>query len=187
MDEQKSQIDYVKHLYSLIQKKGAPSYIYLSRLLHTIPFEWSVRNDDNRIADALEIRNSYIEETGISKSIFKDEDVSVLEILVGIIFRMMYVMYGETRGVTPSKLFVELLSNLKLTDYSDLTFLQTKRPAVIRRDVCTKVDKMLFRRYTKSGLGGLFPLKRISNRTKLDLRKVELWYQMMHYLEENYP
>ena len=42
---------------------------------------------------------------------------------------------------------------------------------------------MLAREYSDNGHGGLFPLKN----PKKDQRKVEIWYQMTEYINENYP
>lgn len=184
MNSKRNNDKYVKYLYSIINKKNGPTYYHLLNLLHTIKFEWTVKNDDNRISDALEIREEYIEKTGTD--LFSNDDVSVLEVLIGIIHRMMYLMYGENRGVTTSKLFIELLYNLKIHEYTDLMFLKKGKASFIQRDVCKKIDKMIKRKYKKNGQGGLFPLKSIGKSSNLDLRNAELWYQMMYYLEENY-
>ena len=45
-----------------------------------------------------------------------------------------------------------------------------------------RVKKFLNREYDKDGTFGLFPLKN----PKKDQRKVEIWYQMMAYIIENF-
>ena len=44
------------------------------------------------------------------------------------------------------------------------------------------LGKFVRREYDFNGRGGLFPLKNVQN----DQRKVEIYYQMLAYLSENY-
>lgn len=185
MNDTKSQEDYFRTLYKEVSTSRSRSYMILSRLLHTIDFVWSVPNDDNRIGDALQRRKEYMDRYGYSEAL-KRKPASVFEVLVSIVYRMLYLMYGEERGLSASKLYLELLTNLELSEFTDGMFLRTKKLKKLEAEVRVKVSKMMYRKYTISGRGGLFPLKRSPRKHGIDLRKTELWYQMMYYLEENY-
>jgi hypothetical protein len=185
MNNAKSQEAYLRALYKEVSNNRSRSYLNLSRLLHTIDFVWDVPNDDNRIGDALEKRKEYMELVGFSEAL-KTKPASVFEVLVGIVYRMMYVMDGEDRGLSTSKLYIELLENLNISGFTDGMFLRSRNIKKIEADVRTKIRKMMARKYTPSGRGGVFPLKRNPVKHGIDLRKTELWYQMMYYIAENY-
>ena len=51
----------------------------------------------------------------------------------------------------------------------------------VRSDAMDILTKFMRREYDASGLGGLFALRY----PKEDMRDIEIWYQMMSYLEED--
>lgn len=66
-----------------------------------------------------------------------------------------------------------MIENLNLKKYTDRETLPVKTIDDI-------LQQVIFRTYTASGIGGLFPLKSPRD----DQRRVELWYQLCSYLLE---
>lgn len=140
---------------------------YLERAvmaLFNYEFKWFCDNDDNRNQDALDLRERvgslYDVEVPISSP------ASCLEILVALAERMN----GEFDFKTAAEWFLIMLDNLSLLEYS-------------KTSERVKIGIWLNRHFNPDGYGGLFPLKD----PKEDQRKVEIWYQMYAYIEENYP
>lgn len=140
---------------------------YLERAvmaLFNIPFKWYISNDDNRNQDALDLR----ERVGgmYDVEIPMGDEASCLEVLIALAERMN----GDFGFKTAGEWFKIMLDNLSLLEYS-----MTSEELKIRiwRD----------RGYNPDGYGGIFPL----NDPNEDQRKVEIWYQMYAYIEENYP
>lgn len=152
----------------------------LLETIHEMDFYSLIPNDDNRGKDGIHIRQKFIDEEGLpalSQSIEKKE-CSVLEMLIGLSFRLEFETMGSRYEKTPKEWFWILVDNLGLTDITDENFSIGDQEFVTDR-----VSKMLERRYDSNGNGGLFPLKR----AKKDQRRVEIWYQMSAYVLENYP
>lgn len=171
---------YFMWLYSIVKKEEYVSYRKMIRVLHGIPFIWSVPNDDNRAGDGLALRERYcdIRNLEVSPDLF-EEPASVLEVLIALAQRMDLQLYEPGLGSRWSIWFWEFIGNLKLNQYSDNQWGRGCEQEV--RDI---VDIFLNRKYDALGVGGIFPLRRGANK---DQRLVELWYQMMAYFDENYP
>lgn len=170
---------YFRWLYERV-KGDSRSYLLLCAYLDTVPFFWNVPNDGNREQDAIRQREIFISEDGFDfhsdeLDIFYDSQVSVFEVLVALCSRLDYnVEKGE------SGWFYELLQNLGISWAVDDEF---KYRLGARGEVDSAISTMMRRRYDFNGHGSLFPLR---HRPKKSMTKVELWYQMMAYLEENY-
>jgi hypothetical protein len=67
-----------------------------------------------------------------------------------------------------------MVENLNLKQFTD------REPLPVSV-VDETLQRVIFRTYTSSGFGGLFPLKHAPD----DQRRVELWYQMCSYLLED--
>lgn len=106
---------------------------------------------------------------------------SVLEMMIALTKRISFIMDGYIMDNTIPRWFWEMMSNLKLQTYSDrnMMFMSDVYSFV---SVQETISKFIFRKYKKNGEGGLFPLMN----PEKDQRKVEIWYQMMDYLKENY-
>jgi hypothetical protein len=171
---------YFKWLVGLVSEGGEPGprYTKLLSALYLKEFTWFVPNDDNRIGDALEIRNMW-RSSGIdfmSKGI--DLPCSVLEVLMGLAFRMEGVLYEPSEGDRTKKWFWMMIRNLALYNYDNQVFsIEPERAAKAVDHILTT---FLTRKYEPNGVGGLFPLAR----TKVDQRKVEIWYQMQAFLAQ---
>lgn len=150
----------------------------LLAVLHTTAFDIplhsskAVRLDTNRMADAIDLRTQYLNgehrEDLDGFKVFPSSLPSVLEILVSLSSRMAYQLPDE---FDESWCFTTLVGNLfKGVDTNEV------------KEIYDRLVMFKTRTYGPDGFGGLFPLK---NPTK-DQRKVEIWYQMMAYILENF-
>lgn len=145
------------------------SYSDLIKLLGSKEFIWLIPHDNNRIADGLDVRWGFYEETNLNEEFGY---VSVLEILVALSRRLSFIAGGDAPGWA-----WQLLCNLELNKSAD--------PIGPKKSM--RVDEILetlvWRTYSKDGQGGFFPLAW----PEQDQRDVELWYQMEYYADEIHP
>ena len=143
-----------------------------SDLLHMMwqkKFVWTVPNDDNRIADGLEVRRLFYLETGAEGYL---GPCSFLEVLVGLSKRLAFQADGEPEGWA-----WQLLCNLELDKMRD--------PLGSRKVArCEQImDDVIWRQYAPDGQGSFFPLSWPEG----DQRQIEIWYQMAQYVNEIHP
>lgn len=176
--------EYFTWLYRQVGAVSDPnpahSHIILAEALHREDFRWHIHNDDNREADAIELRSEFIDETGLQPtSSFMDERASVFEVLIALSRRMDYEISGGDDPDGPLEFFWIMIANLGLFSYTDEVYLGE---VGIRDEVESILDTFLSRSYNFDGDGGLFPLRN----PRKDQRKTEIWYQMSAYILENY-
>ncbi len=153
-------------------------YSELMGYLHTIPFYATVRLDENRGADGKDLRLRFVETTNeytynTAYVYLMDYEPSMLEVMVALAIRCEEeIMRDNDIGDRSCEWFYEMLRSSGLDVCTNDRFDEEL--------VCTIVDNILERKYAKDGKGGLFTL---SNPPK-DLRKVEIWYQLLWYLDE---
>lgn len=162
------QVDYqyFAWLTSQIAHKSKRTYNELFDRLHSVEFVWTVPNDDNRIADAMDLRRQFAEGTEFSPSM---ESASVLEVLIGLSRRLEFMT-----GWPPEAWAWKLIKNLGLHSMYDPI---SPRKADILDE---KIEALIWRTYEPDGRGGFFPLQY----PKEDQTKVEIWYQMNAYVIE---
>lgn len=136
-------------------------------------FIWIMRRDENRAEDGLDLRRKYF-----SKNIPFEKPCSILEMLIGLSYRMDYVLYDSYLGPQIEKWFWLLINNLNLHAFADDDIFKDKR----QKQNLKILERFVERRYSFSGKGGLFPL----NNPLSDQREVEIWYQMHDFIQENY-
>ena len=78
-----------------------------------------------------------------------------------------------------SEWFWMMIKNLGLDIYDDENYNQYDSNKIIS-DTVTRLNE---RTYRRNGTGGLFPL---IGKVSKDQRKLEIWYQMMSYLDQNF-
>lgn len=179
--------EYFAWLYNLVKSdRRNISHKNLCRVLYEKTFRWSVPNDDNRCDDGLELRDLYIQEKNLDTDhleviSFVERGCSIFEVFVALARRINDVMFSlEDHGDYTSKWFHELLANLRLDDIIDGERGMDPMDEVRINEV---IEILLDRTYDFFGNGSLFPMK---GRPRKDHRDVEIWYQMMAYLAENY-
>lgn len=172
---------YFDQLTSEICQKGHDIYDYsmLLRRLYDIPFEVRVEMDENRRVDAMTMKMEYIEsdfgpKTGENSLIGRY--ISVLEVLFALAKRMENDILGDpmTEIDNSSVYFWDMLRNLDVEKYRNDNFK--------RVNVDEKVCKWLRRDYSRDGKGSIFYVPR----SKIDMRKEEIWVQMQSYIMKNY-
>lgn len=174
--KKKHQMDYFQWLSDQIVHRNH-QYTTLLLQLYSTDFIWSVPNDDNRLEEGLYLRELYCSEMGCSlEQADFPINCSVFEMLVAL----SKSCYSQSSGMTQIKVsvaswFWQLLDNCGLIEAVDYQYDGQKVSFILNR--------FMNREYDRNGHnGGLFPLKK---RNK-DQRRVELWYQMASYLNENF-
>jgi hypothetical protein len=180
--------EYFIWLYNKIDNKHT-SFRFLCKKLHATPFIPRISNDENRTSDALELRTLFIGDHSLDElhtevQYFVKGDCTVFEMLIALSDRMNYLT-NESKG--PPYWFHQLLSNLRLNDqFSDSRLIGNIGEGftnTAESSIEFVLERLMNRTYDYYGNGSLFPLKR---RPPKDMREVEIWYQLMLYLDENY-
>ena len=140
--------------------------LFLFRALDEVVFEAVHPMDENRIADAMDLR----ERSGMIREL-GGKPVSLLEIVVVLSMYMSYARENLVIAAGPDRWFFEMLSNAGI-GYG-----------CSEEEIITKGKRIVDRTYEPDGRGGLFPLL---NGAGCDMRLVELWMQLNAYLVERY-
>jgi hypothetical protein len=172
----RTHVAYLEWMDSLVERSGY-SFFLLLMVLDSITFKVLLSLDENRADDGLALRERfYIHETFLPENMRSNHPATVAEVLIALAIRM-----GETLGEEDNipEFFTELLKNLGLNYPNHVMRKVGQEPKEL--EIGRKIDIFMGRRYSRKGL--LFPLKH----PEKDQTRVEIWYQMMSYLEENYP
>ena len=176
----RNSLEYLDWLGKVVGK--AYQYSELLRYLHGIEFYSLVPNDDNRGSDGVHLRDIYIDEVGPQgSSSLPEGPCTVLEMLVGVAFRLEFDLAGGDYERPAGDWFWVLVDNLGLMWFDNVNF--DLGGTEIEEILPLKVRNLLERGYESDGNGGVFPLKS----PQKDQRKVEIWYQMSAWVIENYP
>lgn len=147
--------------------------------LFSVDFYSDVYMDKNRIEDAYSLRNEYYVSENVDYGIRIDQNVNddprVLEVLVALALRFGSTILWdpETERNTAPEIFHMMCNNLGLLYFTNDNFDKTSIRNII--------EVFLNRTYNSDGSnGGMFILKN----PRADLRTVDIWYQMMWYLNE---
>ena len=166
---------YLTWLYDQVAsarlKNPSRTYWRMLRQLYTKEFVWLIPNDDNRVEDGRDLRYEFIDDNGIHAEVDQEWltlGCSVLEMLIGLARRLAFEADGECR-----EWFWKLIENLNLEDCNDRNY-----DNLHQRAIDEAIDRVVWRTYSPSGRGGLFPLKHSGQ----DQREVEIWYQLSAYL-----
>lgn len=161
-------------------------YAKLSSYLHNRwEFYWSVDYDENRQADGYDQRDYFLSDVGREQFTSRDirallnEPVSVFEVIVALCDRIEFQLGDSVSDDRMHIWYDELISNLELDKFTDDSF---SDEGYKRREIDDIIQVLLDRTYDDDGTGSLFPLQP-SHVTLQSVTEVELWYQMMNYLE----
>lgn len=164
--------DYCDWLVEKVDFDGE-NYSKLVELLHNTPFIFLLERDEDRVDDALALRDEFFSEFGLKYGDF-DRGCSVLEVLVALACRLDAEYIGDPADPHPEMIFEEMLENLGLLRFKDRRF-ESNRVEEI-------VDRWIDRDFDFDGVGSPFPLLD----ARRDQREVTLWSQAMKYVSENY-
>ena len=151
------------------------SFNKLFAQLHEIPFVYSIPLDRNRAFDGRDLRYRFTCDYGCRDDALDSlpSICSVLEMMIALSIRCEeYIMCDPLYGDRTAQWFWRMVSSLGLNDMYDSNYDQD-----YVRDV---VARFLNREYSPDGRGGLFIIKNC----ELDLRTVQIWHQMLRYLND---
>jgi len=172
---------YFQFLMRIVDRDG--SHELLLSHLHRIEFYSLVPNDDNRAEDGKRLREIFVEEEGAHMgSHFFSKHCSVLEMLIGLAFRMEYQLEGTHNALSACDCFWIFMKNLDLDWCDNFEYHQDAGDEAIEQ----AIDILLERKYNFRGDGSLFPMRQRNVRGMKNRKKVEIWYQMGAYLLENF-
>ncbi len=166
---------YVRDLYfewlsRKVCEQGSP-YKRLLSYLFDREFTYILPMDSHRASDGVYLRYHFSREMHDDRLIF-DGPCTVFEMLVALAIRCEADIMGDPLGTDRTKnWFWEMITNLGLAKMTDSKFDEAF--------VKSRVDIFLNRNYEPNGKGGLFFIPECSK----DLRTVEIWYQMLWYLD----
>lgn len=166
------EMKYFNWLCDLVyDRKSRTSYSRLLKYLHDRPFNWTIPMDENRALDGISLRNRFVDIYPYAE--LDDTPCSILEMMVALAIRCEDTIMSDDRyGNRTGEWFWNMILSLGLTGMTDTNFNKGF------------VEEVLFifetRTYDSDGKGGLFTI----TNPHIDMRKIEIWYQMNWYLEE---
>ena len=186
-DEDAVRETYIQWLYSLVglEQRKYNHYWRVIRRLFKREYYYLVDNDINRYEDGMDLRDKFCMIYNYPTKVFNhavDIPCTVLEMLVAFAIRIdQEIMWNPDVGNQAGKWFWQMIFNLGIdpVEYSDEHFDQH---CLVKLE--EKLDTALGRKYRKDGEGSFFPMK---NPIPKNFQKVELWYQMQFWMEENFP
>lgn len=167
---------YFQWLNGLIFGNQKRPYTKLLRALHDTPFQFVLEMDQNRETDGVALRYRFGYENDISGDTIADAfdgyHCSVLEMMTALCIRCEEQIIDDIDiQKNIEKMFMDMICSLGLLDQTDIQFDYDT--------VVYTMERFLNRRYAPNGRGGLFTNSRIG----VDMRKIEIWYQMCFYLD----
>ena len=194
MDSKKDNIflDYFNWLTSLVDRPpNGKKYSNLFGCLHKYAFKAINIFDKNRQNDAIELRKVYCNSMYYKIHVFSDYPETTLlhddnlnfctflELLICLSKRMEFEMTSDSSmDYSMNRWFWELISNIGFTKFDDEHWDEFNSEDEIAKQIVLINE----REYQDNGYGGLFPI----NEPPYIMRKLQLWYQMMKYLQEKY-
>ena len=176
MHENNVTIDYFDWMYNLVCRNRYSkdsSFKKLFSYLNDTKFTYSIRMDLNRAKDGTELRRRYANEFKIANIYDRIcGPCSVLEMMIALAIRCEEtIMDDENFGDRTDQWFWDMMKNLGLGHMDDDEFDEEY--------VSDVVTRFLNRDYEPDGRGGLFFVRNCD----IDLRDVEIWIQMLWYLD----
>lgn len=174
--------EYFEWMYRLVcndEYSRGLSYRKLLYHLHQTDFFYRIPMDGNRAEDGTDLRYRFgyehPHEGPAIASYLDDRPCSVLEMMVALAIRCEeQIMDDPDVGDRTGQWFWNMIVNLGLGPMDDRRF----DPAFVDRIL----QRFMNREYGPHGEGGLFTVRNCRN----DMRSIEIWYQMNHYLAENF-
>jgi len=167
---------YFKWMYDLVIS-GQKSYKRLLKVLYDTEFYYRIPMDGNRYEDGIDLRYRFGYEHNLKDieivTTIDTKPCSVLEMMVALAIRCEeHIMDDPDIGDRTGKWFMVMINSLGLAGMTDDNF--------DKNYISDVLDRFLEGKYDRNGKGGLFIIKS----RKHDMRKSEIWYQLMWYLNE---
>lgn len=172
---------YFNWLYDIVchdRFSNEVSYRRLLSYLYHTNFRYTIRRDENRAHDGVDLRLRYYDDVHNSggdvfwiERYLDGPPCNVLEMMIALAIRCEEDIMDDPRiGDRTSQWFWEMIVNLGVGSMTDDRFDE--------RYVEEVIETFLNRKYEPDGRGGLFTVRNCDT----DLRKVEIWYQLCWYL-----
>lgn len=147
-------------------------YRSLALYLHSIPFEWRIDMDKNRMYDGLAMRIEFDNERSDPSlySSLEGNECTMLEFFVGFAFRLVRDMFGD------EDISVEELVEVMLTSL-DIFYEEFNEDEV--KDI---LDDWIDGEYDDYGKGNIFSFEEKQDH----LNEVHMWMQASWWWNENY-
>lgn len=172
--ENEIQEDYFEWMYAMMcEGRFAPSLSYrkLFEFLHEVEFIYFIPHDENRAKDGMSLRYKFcLMNNCPDLEEYLDGPCSVLEMMVALSIKCEHIKSDPRVGDRTAQWFWGMMSNLGLSSMNDRDFNDWYVNDVVTR--------FLNREYDRNGRGGLFTIRR----WKKDARDVEIWHQLLAYL-----
>lgn len=170
---------YFEWLYDLVSGERFSKHISYRKLfmhLHRTEFIFSIPKDENRAEDGVCLRRRFgIEMDYPDIDLYLDGPCSILEMMIALSVRCEEtIMDDPAMGNRTGQWFWGMIVSLGLGSMDDSRY--------DRDHVDYILDRFLNREYESNGKGGLFTIKDCRD----DLRTVEIWIQLLWYLDSIY-
>jgi len=161
--------EYFNWLCAKVISPYSNNYVDLMIVLHRTEFVWFIKGDRNRKEDGLELRDYFLNESGLEKDpAWFNEPCSILEVLIAFAQRASFQTDNPVKAW-----FWIFMDNLRLNDYRQISNLDVPIINAI-------LHNFVSRTYSPNGYGGLFPLDTATD----DQREMEIWYQFCAWVDE---
>ncbi len=172
---------YYDWLHSIVCGEWKPRGISFHRLLmYLFNTEYlpACEMDDSRANDGINLRYRFADVNDISyadaEKAFDSAPCNMLEMMVALAIRIEeHIMEDPAAGNRVGQWFWNMVVSLGLAAMDDKRFDEYKAEYII--------DRFNRRDYQPNGQGGLFT---VTNPAE-DMRSIDIWYQLMEYLNEN--
>lgn len=160
---------YFDWLCAKVLPSNTRNYYGLMQILYCTEFVWIVTGDRNRTEDGVELRQYFLNQTGLDNDpAWFNEPCSLLEFFIAFADRAKFTTERPLRDW-----FWTFMSNLGLDEFR---YVGDSEVTVIEKILYTFV----WREYDSLGRGGMFPLSNSAH----DQREVEIWYQFNEYIAD---
>ena len=178
MTDNKLMNQYFKWLVSFVcDARHKEGYSIVLHELFNREFIWLIDYDENLAIYGLEMRDKFLASSETYRKMYDiyggfDQNCTILEMMVAlaiIIEERVMTNYEENRT---SEWFWGMMTSLGLINYDDMSYDEEEVDEIL--------EKFLYRKYQKNGVGGLFTIK---NGDK-NMCKIDIWLQINAFLIE---
>lgn len=172
---------YYDWLYKIVCGEWEPRNLSFHRLLMYLfnrDYIPACEMDVCRATDGINLRYRFASENNIPygkiDAVFQGVPCSMLEMMVALAIRIEeHIMEDRSMGNRVGQWFWSMVVSLGLAAMDDTRFSKERAEPILAR--------FMDRDYQPNGAGGLFTI----TRTSIDMRTIDIWYQLMSWLNEN--
>lgn len=154
-------------------------YEFLLNRLFQRSYVWDNELDENLAVNGMDMRKEYYVSTPTIEKMVEiygefEEDCSILEMMIALSRSIEDNVMTDFYENRTSLWFWGMLETLGALKYDDNRYNEAEVDAIL--------DRFLAKKYLRDGSGGLF----LTKNSQIDMRKMDIWMQMMTFLNENY-